>query len=427
MGLKKERPFFKTKAFCLFIALVLKLFLSAYSVWSYGFISIVKASTIEFSYKKAFHSPWTYLFNALYNFWLFLPIDHPDLKPWLIHFEEFPNFFEAYLLILLLKAPMIFFDFLCGLFIYSLISKLSNERKAIIAMSFWLFNPYLTLIIEMDGALEIIPLAFMLISFIMLMDKKMLKSFLALTSGVALKLSPILASPVYAILIAKLKEGNTKKRLMGLIIAIIIGAIFYSSSLYFSKKDFLPSLLEYTPQTFYISEILLRPPVFTIGLSSFFSFILLLTLFEYWDWENKFSINQALEAMLCYFIVFLAFFNWYPSYLLLAIPFLTIDFSLNKHRRIYIILWFLFAFLFSITAFDYNPSNSFFFIKTQDEWIVYTSSLLEWLANDRVMKLIAEPFFRSAFTGVSLFYAFEIILKNSSKIRGLIFKIESKG
>ncbi|MEM3522886.1 MAG: hypothetical protein QW589_07325 [Candidatus Bathyarchaeia archaeon] len=421
MSLKKKNYFFK--AFCLIVALFLKLFLSAYSVWSYEFISIVNASTIEFSYKKAFHSLWIYLFNTIYNFWLLLPINHPDLKPWLINFEEFPNFFESYLLILLFKAPIIFFDFLCGLLIYSLTKKLSNERKAILAMSFWIFNPYLTLTIEMSGTLEVIPLAFMLFSFLMLMNKKIVKSFLALASGIALKLLPVLAFPVYAILIAKLKLESIKKRILSLILAIVTGIILYAIPFYFSKKDFLSSLLEYTPQTFYISEVLIRPPVFTIGLSSFFSCFFLLVLLEYWDWKNGFSINQALEAIIGYFIIFLAFFNWYPSYLLLAIPFLAIDFALNKPRRIYVILWFLFAFLFSLIAFDYTPSNSLFFISSHGEFASLLLILLKWIKEDKLMNLIGMPFFRSAFTGVSIFYALIIILENSSRIKKTILKM----
>ncbi|MEM3078499.1 MAG: hypothetical protein QXR38_03280, partial [Nitrososphaerales archaeon] len=122
------------KTLIILIALALKTVLSIYSVWSYEFINMAKASTVRFFVGNSSSIPWIHFNHLIYEFWRWLIPNSPiNLEEWLILLSTFPNSFDAYLLVFLFKLPILLADIACGFLIYFLAKEFMDHKKALLA------------------------------------------------------------------------------------------------------------------------------------------------------------------------------------------------------------------------------------------------------------------------------------------------------
>jgi Gpi18-like mannosyltransferase len=395
----KTKPMLKF-FFIILIPIALKAIVSVYAFQSYEFMKIFEASTIRFFTGNNQAIPWINFNHIIYEFWK-RTIHGNDL---FISLSSFQNSLEVNLLIFLLKLPILIADIACGVLVYFL-TKNFLSNKAFLALGLWLLNPYITIMAEMLGSNDLIAVAFMLLSLLLFIKKRIFLSSLSLSFGIAFKLFPILIIPVYSIFLIKNKKPYD---LMILLALSLLGFSAYSYWVSLAGIEFLYSLMDYNPLTQSFSEITLKPYASTIGLSLASIVVYCFILYEYW----RLNIKNLLDGTLGLLLVFFSFFNWYPQHLLWILPLLSLDVSLNSDKRVYLILWLLTAFIFQLIVFDFGFNKGLFFIPNYNEIMKSLSRMLSWINKDLIMKVVIAPILRACFAGISLIYSFKLVTKN---------------
>jgi hypothetical protein len=392
------------KAFLILIALALKVFLASLTAWSYEFIYLVKASSLKFEEAKLSFAPWIQLENKLYRFWLFLPIEHSKLDGWLIHLEVFPTSFEGFLLIFLFKFPILILDVLCAILIYK-IAKVFDESKALTALMAWLLNPYVILTAEMIGSNDLALIFLVLLSIWLILKGKNFLGCFSLMLGIAFKLYSILAAPILAIYMFK---KGLKKELIALTLSVAFGVFLYSFWLEKAGLNFAYTLLNYSPLTFQVSEMFLSQYTARVGLSVASAIAYVFLIFNYWRInEDKALVTKGFLGLL---LVYFAFFNWWPQYLLILASFLALDYAKNK-KYFYAIL--ILAFFIELVYFEFATEQTFFFIYNYADWMHKASLALIKFKSNIASEIVLGPLLRSIYAVLSLIYALKILFNFS--------------
>jgi hypothetical protein len=392
------------KAFLILIALALKVFLASLTAWSYEFIYLVKASSLKFEEAKLSFAPWIQLENKLYRFWLFLPIEHSKLDGWLIRLEVFPTSFEGFLLIFLFKFPILILDVLCAILIYK-IAKVFDESKALTALMAWLLNPYVILTAEMIGSNDLALIFLVLLSIWLILKGKNFLGCFSLMLGIACKLYSILAAPILAIYMFK---KGLKKELIALTLSVAFGVFLYSFWLEKAGLNFAYTLLNYSPLTFQVSEMFLSQYTARVGLSVASAIAYVFLIFNYWRInEDKALVTKGFLGLL---LVYFAFFNWWPQYLLILASFLALDYAKNK-KYFYAIL--ILAFFIELVYFEFATEQTFFFIYNYADWMHKASLALIKFKSNIASEIVLGPLLRSIYAVLSLIYALKILFNFS--------------
>jgi len=392
------------KAFLILIALALKVFLASLTAWSYEFIYLVKASSLKFEEAKLSFAPWIQLENKLYRFWLFLPIEHSKLDGWLIRLEVFPTSFEGFLLIFLFKFPILILDVLCAILIYK-IAKVFDESKALTALMAWLLNPYVILTAEMIGSNDLALIFLVLLSIWLILKGKNFLGCFSLMLGIAFKLYSILAAPILAIYMFK---KGLKKELIALTLSVAFGVFLYSFWLEKAGLNFAYTLLNYSPLTFQVSEMFLSQYTARVGLSVASAIAYVFLIFNYWRInEDKALVTKGFLGLL---LVYFAFFNWWPQYLLILASFLALDYAKNK-KYFYAIL--ILAFFIELVYFEFATEQTFFFIYNYADWMHKASLALIKFKSNIASEIVLGPLLRSIYAVLSLIYALKILFNFS--------------
>jgi len=392
------------KAFLILIALALKVFLASLTAWSYEFIYLAKASSLKFEEAKLSFAPWIQLENKLYRFWLFLPIEHSKLDGWLIHLEVFPTSFEGFLLIFLFKFPILILDVLCAILIYK-IAKVFDESKALTALMAWLLNPYVILTAEMIGSNDLALIFLVLLSIWLILKGKNFLGCFSLMLGIAFKLYSILAAPILAIYMFK---KGLKKELIALTLSVAFGVFLYSFWLEKAGLNFAYTLLNYSPLTFQVSEMFLSQYTARVGLSVASAIAYVFLIFNYWRInEDKALVTKGFLGLL---LVYFAFFNWWPQYLLILASFLALDYAKNR-KYFYAIL--ILAFFIELVYFEFATEQTFFFIYNYADWMHKASLALIKFKSNIASEIVLGPLLRSIYAVLSLIYALKILFNFS--------------
>ncbi|MEM3606796.1 MAG: hypothetical protein QXE30_04030 [Candidatus Bathyarchaeia archaeon] len=391
----------------IFILIGVKFILGGFSIWSKEFLEVFKTVT---SVKII---PYIFL-DLIYKLWLNLPISHSNEDTWLKGLY-FSSKIDLYLLSFMLKIPFLLADFLCGILIYKIVAYMVNEKNGIIALFIWLINPYVTLITEMMGAIDVFPVLFVLLSVFYLLKKKNALSFLFLTIAISLKLYPIIIAPILLMFLTK----PNKKDTFLLIVSSILGVTIYFHWIVNKlSMDFLSSLAFYTPFTFLPSDIMiLFKYSHRVGLSIALGLTCLFLIHQYWlPKESKDLINALLSFSLIYF----AFLDWFPRYLLLLLSLTTINAVINKLNLKYLFFISFIAFLIALITFNVNFAyhNSIFFIQNEKLGKQFYS-LIEYIGYNIGVKFVIEPILRALFIIICVFYSIKLLIK------GFSFKVKS--
>ncbi|MEM2843531.1 MAG: hypothetical protein QXZ53_06620 [Candidatus Bathyarchaeia archaeon] len=387
------------------LGFMVKILLAALTAWSYEFIFLVKAASIRFEADKLNAAPWIKLGNMLYKLWLILPIEHPSLDKWLIRLEVFPESFEGFLLVFILKLPILIMDVLCAFLIYKIAEAL-NKDKASTALMAWMLNPYVVLTAEMIGSNDLMLVFLVLLSVWLVLKGKSFLSCFPLMAGVAFKLYPILAAPVLAVYMFK---KDLKKNLMFLALSVVIGVFLYNFWLKKAGLNFEFTLLNYNPLTFQASEMFFSQYTARVGLSVASATVYALLIFDYW--QNDKTEALITKGLLGFLLAYFAFFNWWPQYLLILTAFLALDYAENK-KYFYAVL--TSAFLMELVYFEFATEQSFFFIYNYVEWMRKASSALIKFKSNIASEVVLGPLLRSLYAVLSLIYASKIFFNFAS-------------
>jgi len=396
-------------------ALAVKIVLSALSVWGYEFRYWARASTIHYPMLPSSRTPIAYLMNAIYGVWLLLPLEHPGLY-WLIDGAFTPSA-SIYMLAIMLKAPILIADILCGLLIYRMAFEYAGRHQAFAALALWLLNPYITLTAEMQGSIDLIPTFFVLASVLFFMRNKLSLSALSLASGTAIKFYPLLLLPLFCLFPLRLER---RKELAKFILASLLGVSAYVYWVTSSGMNFLLTFTEFSPLTQEFLEIgLVTPYAPRLGLSTIFCFVYLYAFYQCW----RAGQESLVDAVLGFLLVLMAFLNWQPQYLLWIMPFLTLDCALKKTRGAYFASYLLTALLFQLIAFNLTLGNSLFYIPNYTVQMQSASDFLSQISKDAATVIVGKPILRSCFAAISLLCSAKIFLRNAPSLKALLPQI----
>jgi hypothetical protein len=383
-------------------ALTFKILLSLVAVASYDF-----RTTVQLALKPPepyFNSPWTTFLRLLYIGWDKLSLGKVDLGSWITGRAP-PTLSLSFLsLILLLKLPIITLDLACGYLIYLLASEVLGEGWGLKSYALWMANPYVTLAAEMDGSSDLLPLLFILFALLLYARNRRYSCSIPLWAGVSVKFYPLFVALILAIL--SRREGKTREPIayMGASIAGL-ATYFYLIGRWSLRS--ISSLTYYTPVTFTISEIMIISKTANIGLATM-SLCLFLYLIHRSQWSGR---SAAPDAKLSLLLAYSAFLNWFPPYLLAAIPFLTLKSVQDKSWLRSMTYWLITAFLIQTLSLDLVTKNSLFYVYNHGAWMEKASSTLYNISGDATVTWVVKPLLRSLFAALSLFYAVKLILR----------------
>ncbi|MEM3727168.1 MAG: hypothetical protein QXG49_02135, partial [Candidatus Bathyarchaeia archaeon] len=304
----------------------------------------------------------------------------------------------------ILKLPILILDGLCAFLIYK-IAEVFNKDKALTALTIWIFNPYVTLTSEMIGSNDLIIVFLILLSILLILKSNFLSCF-PLMVGIAFKLYPILITPVLAIYMFK---KGLKRDLIFLILSVVIGVFLYDFWLKKAGLNFDFTLVNYSPLTFQASEMFLSQYTARVGLSVASATAYALLIFDYWQ-INKIEALIT-KGLLGFLLVYFAFFNWWPQYLLILTAFLALDYAENKNY-FYAVL--TSAFIVELVYFEFATEQSFFFIYNYVEWMRKASSALIKFKSNIASEMVLGPLLRSLYAVLSLVYALKIFFNFSA-------------
>ncbi|MFX0105683.1 MAG: hypothetical protein ACFE75_09345 [Candidatus Hodarchaeota archaeon] len=392
------------------IAVALKSLLSVFTFWNKEFIDIARASTIDFGLNNSV--PWIILQNFMYRIWLVLPMEKSDLTAW-FNMIDFPKTMDFYILIFLLKLPTLISNFFCGALIYLIVQHFRNKGLAFNALVFWLFNPYLILFIDMYGSNETLPLLFLLGGLLLFLKrKKIISSFLFLIST-SLKLYTAFLIPL--IVYYNFKRGSIRSAIALLLMALTgVGLYVYWVSK--SNIDLMYSILNYSPFTFYISEILLLPYGHWIGLSTLSGILYLYLIIRFW----KSDIRSLFDAFTGLILIFFAFLNWRPTFMVLLIAFLTITIYICKIKKTSIITLLSITFLFVLTSFEQASAKHLFYFPNVYKWMEVISNYIHNIPFYITADLFFKPIFRSLYAIICLYYAMKLLVNNCPSLKDIL-------
>lgn len=387
--------------FIVFTLIGVKFILGGFSIWSKEFLEIFKTVS------SAKIVPYIFL-DLIYKLWLNLPISHSNEEAWFKGLY-FSSKIDLYLLSFMLKLPFLIADFLCSILIYKIVTYTTNKENGKIALFIWLINPYVTLVTEMMGAIDIFPVLFTLLSVFSFLKRKNILSASFLTIAISLKLYPIIAVPIFLMFLTR----SSKKDVFLFIASSIIGVIVYFYWIIDKlSMDFLASFVFDNPFTFLPSDIMiLFRPSHKVGLSIALGVTYLFLIHQYWiPKENKDVTNALLSFSLIYF----AFLNWLPQYLLLPLSLITINVVSNKLNLKYLFSIMLTGFLIALitlnVSFAYH--NSVFFIQNEKIGEQFFS-LMEYIGRNIGVKLVIEPILRALFICICAFYSIKLLVRHS--------------
>jgi len=346
----------------------------------------------SFSRSPDVSNPWGRFNNLTLGVWYFLPISHPNLESLLTTTSLFLPF-SFQLLLLLVKLPLIVADLLVALILFLLgrhLWPLTNRPVA--AALLWLANPYSTFVTEMMGAVDIIPVACVMLAVLLTIKRRQLVSSAFLAGGIALKLFPIVVVP--GILYLGRLTGSRLGKIL-ICAALVIGglaAYVLWSSFPFSEAYYTQSTTEFILGTQSLYGIAVTPDF--IGLATFTVVMGYLLTYEFRPELYQNPVSMTLFALLAY----LTFLDFQAEYILWIIPlFVVAIINLRKTIPLFIAILttsFVLAF-FTLDGFSTNSGWTLLFFQRSSSWAVT-------LLSSQFIDLVLRPFLRTFLAALML-------------------------
>lgn len=356
-------------------------------------------------------TPYGALLKMIVGIWLLVPVDHPVLaSAWSI--DSFNPSLGIYVLVFMIKLPLLILDLFTGSLLYFIAARPElglTEKKARHVIFLWFLNPYVFLVNEMTGAVDIYPAFVLVLAFALIAARKHVPAACAYVVTVSLKLLPFMLLPVLAVL-----ERRNRQRLL-ILFGGVIGVGIYVAWLLRSGYDPLSQLLQYDPFTQNIDEYaVLTAGKNGLGLMSATLVISYVLVAMKW----KSDLGGLLDASLLVLLVYSSFGNWYPQLLIWTIPFLTLNYVRGQRitwSRVFFATFVVSALVVALLGFpSYFTSNgtALLFVPAGKTILkVYASDYASFAQSDFVQNLV-EPITRSLFLSTCVIYCIELAKRN---------------
>ncbi len=337
--------------------------------------------------------------------WLALPIQHADIVQTFraASFQWSPTLF---VLVILVKSPLILLDLLSALIIYRLVQAIEESDQAAKAASLlWLLNPYVIFSIEMWGSTEILAIALALLAFWLTVSHKIVIGSLAFAAAIAAKLFP--ASLLVAPIKASLHRGSVRWAALQFLFGLVgvSGYFVWSSRV---SVDTAARFAVYNPQTFVFDEFTISTSVVSVGLATVALALTWLIVIYLWQGDSTSLMPACLAATLAY----LAFYNWPPAGLLWLSLFLALvkdDGGLRRGGYLLLLSGALFV-LFSSYDVIASP-KALFFVPTTDAGSIRVVEVLKQFSSDLFVQSVILPLLRAFFTALSCVLAISLHMR----------------
>jgi len=403
----------------LLVVIPIKCVLAAIAPNSYDFTSIANGAHAVVNYQSMLEGPYTFSFNFISLFcrlWLLLPVDHQ----WIYSGNTFNPSPSAFLLVFILKIPLIVFDVLTGFLIYRLVLSLSQDQNAAkLGAAAWLLNPYLTIIIEMDGTIDIIATFLTFLSCYLFVRGRYLISGVSLAVATMARFYPIALAPFFGLAI--LREGK-RRNLYTMIVSYLAPLALVAAILLVRFGTRFLELIYSLPAggnrefTWFLG---FRPNTSSnsgaeLSSVAFVCIFVALLMLRIWKYDRRLILDVVLIGLITY--IGLSHFNRY--YTIWVIPFLTLDLAMHKdgsYRRTYAALFALFfvsAFLYN---FAYWWSDGLFFIYESTPLMTQVANYMREAGSILRQDDLGTTFTQSILAGTCIIYATMVIVRNFVK------------
>lgn len=412
------------------VASILKLALSIITPLNFDFINIANLGAFK-DLKIRFLGPYTftaYFMNLFYRLWLILPVEHPPVSSFL-RYNLFKPSVESFAFVAVMKLPLLLSDLATGLLIYKIVKEISDDPKAPrIAFTLWILNPLSTILIEMDGTIDIVSTCFTVLSVYAFLKRRVLISGAVLAVAAIARFWPLTVIPIY--LVVLLRRGERRLRGMGklmlgfssIMALAVCPFVAWRGFSFIEELWLMPSKGQSVPEFTWFFGHLASTSSIPLAATSTIAVAYVIHLFlirSLWRLRDA-SILDGVEIPL---LLFLAFSHWNRYYSIWVLPFLTVDYAVNRDkagRRIYGILLAVYFICIMIYAGRWIFNGAFFLapLTPQIAWFKEAFSRA-WMAisNSKTItstpeERILENLARSIMAGISIIIAGYITLRN---------------
>ena len=269
---------------------------------------------------------------------------------------------------LLIKSFLVMFDLICAYLIYIIVKRFGHdEKKAIIAFAMWFLCPIVIYASSVQATFDCISITFMLLSFVLMIDRKYMPAGALLAVAALTKFFPAYLAFMFLVYALKKSEGKEAKikaavqAFIGAAVAAfvvlipqVINGTLPEAFGFISNRVSSIDHEHFSPWDLIASEgmgvVVLRQLVI-------FALLIFIAYKTYKTEDSKFDSTFMMMLMLSSAIVFL----WTPAppYLLLILPFLiyVISTAKSENQKRYIIPFILIsvtATLYSISMHSYS-------------------------------------------------------------------------
>jgi hypothetical protein len=367
--------------------------------------------------------------SIFYRLWLILPLEHPPVESFL-RYDLFKPCMESFTFIALMKLPFLIFDLFTGFLIYRIVREVSpNPEVPQVAFTLWMLNPYTTILVEADGTIDIVSTCLTVLSVYAFMRCRFIVSGVVLAVATAARFWPLIIVPVYLVLLLKRGEGRLKgvgKLIFGFssvtALAVLPFVVRYGST-FIGELWLMPSRGQSVPEfTWFLGHQASSPalPLMSISIVAIAYIVHLFVICSFWRIKGG-SILDGVEVPL---LVFLAFSHWNRYYSVWVLPFLTVDYAVNREkagRRVYGILLAVYFACAMIYAGRWIFNGAFFIAPLTPQIARFKEAFsTTWMAisNSKLItptpgERLLENFARSIMAGITVILAGFTILRNS--------------
>jgi hypothetical protein len=354
----------------------------------------LREGRLPFPYGGPYAGLMTFL-APFFALWMILPVAHPAVSEIITRSYHFVASPEGWLLIFVMKLPILVFDLLAGILIFFLVRWSTNStQNAGKAFMVWYLNPYNVYMIEIWGSFDIVPAAVVLLAVICGYKKQWIATGLTLFVATALRLFPILLLPVFVL--CSSKEGRQATLKLAFSFLTPLGCAFIYSVYQLGS---LEALLAFAMKTaaeqpwlldFYGIPITSAP----LQLALFLYPVQLYIMVRSWKAESMSLTNLALAFLLVHFSSALH----EPYHFTWVTPLLIAQYGIDQDRPTLLTLLFVSALLSVFGVLGVSTIGGFFGVPAT-------------LSDLNTTTRFFEPFFSALFYGMKAVFLIKLNLR----------------
>lgn len=303
--------------------------------------------------------PYTGLGLVLVPFfalWAFLPIQHPSLSTFIGTKYFFVPSVEGYLLVFLMKLPILVFDVLTGLLTYEVVRRMTGSSETGgKAFLFWYLNPFNAYLMNSwssPGTFDVVPTAILLLAVLCGSGNRWFRAGLCLSIAGIIRLFPVLLLPFFLAYTVRESPRATGKMLLGFVMPLAVALLTQASAMGGSMEAALSAVVAIPLRSPYLMDFYGLPITTFLVLTPFLFLVQLYVVRRYWHNGEAPLANLILASLL---VLLLSSYH-HPYHFIWVVPFLTAYFVTRHDALALFPLLFFFAFL-SSEGFDATNSS----------------------------------------------------------------------